>query len=453
MTTTAKKKLPRIIIVGGGFGGLEAAKALAGVEAELTIVDRRNYHVFQPLLYQVATAALSPAQICSPIRKILRGQANCEVVLAEVTGVDIEKRHVNVSTGYMPYDYLILAAGATHSYFGHDDWATIAPGLKGIEDATELRKRLLLAYESAELEGNAEARQARLTFGIVGGGPTGVELAGAIKEIAGKTLPGDYKHIDPQTTRVIIFDSGKRLLAQFPPESSERAMRDLERMGVEVHLNSIVTKLTREGVYVGEKFFPVGNTFWAAGVKASALGKTLGVALDKSGRVIVGPDLTIPGHPEVFIVGDLAAAKSAKTQQPVPGVAPAAQQMGRYAARIIAAGISGTSDNQPRPPFNYHDKGSIAVIGKARAVVAIGKLKFGGFFAWLFWGGVHIAFLVGFRNRAQVLASWFWSWLLNSRDARLITGDSHVTVESPRSPEFARSVADQSASSTKQGAL
>ena len=423
--------LPRVLIVGGGFAGLAAAKALARAPVGVTLVDRRNHHVFQPLLYQVATASLSPADISAPIRSVVRGQANCEVVLAEVQGVDLARRHLRFAGGHVEYDYLILAAGATHAYFGHDDWAPLAPGLKSLEDATELRRRILLAFESAEYEGSDEARRAALTFGIVGGGPTGVELAGAIKEIAGQTIPKDFKHIDTRTTRVVLFEGGARLLPLFPPELSARAKRDLERMGVEVRLASTVTEVTREGVYLAAEFIPIGNVFWAAGVKASPLGASLGVPLDRAGRVIVGPDLCIPGHPEVFIAGDLAAAKSADTQAAVPGVAQAGLQMGRYAGLAIAGEVSGSP--RARAPFVYRDKGSMAVIGKAKAVVHIGRFRWGGFFAWLVWGGVHILFLIGFRNRLQVVLSWFWNWLLNARDARLITGDAQLSIRVPRS--------------------
>ncbi len=426
---------PRVLIVGGGFAGLGAAKALANAAVDITLMDRRNHHVFQPLLYQVATASLSPADISAPIRSVLRGQSNCAVVLAEVTGVDVTRHRLMADTGSITYDYLVLGAGATHAYFGHDDWAVVAPGLKSIEDATELRRRILLAFESAEQEGSAEARRAVLTFGIVGGGPTGVELAGAIKEIAGRTIPKDYRHIDTRTTRVILFEAGDRLLPTFPPASSARAQRDLERMGVEVRLRSAVTNIARDGIYIGDEFIAVRNVFWAAGVKASPLGRSLGVPLDRAGRVIVGPDLTIPGHPEVFVVGDLAAAKSADTKLPVPGVAQGGLQMGRYAGEMIARDVSGRSA-APRPPFVYRDKGSMAVIGKAKAVAQIGRLEFGGFFAWALWGGIHIAFLIGFRNRLQVLLSWFWNWLLNARDARLITGDARLDIRSPRSDEF-----------------
>jgi NADH dehydrogenase len=434
---------PKVFIVGGGFAGIAAAKALAGAPVEVRLIDRRNHHVFQPLLYQVATASLSPADISSPIRTILRGQRNCQVAMAEITGVDVAGRRLLLEGGHVRYDYLILAAGATHAYFGHDEWATIAPGLKSIEDATDLRRRILLAFESAEYEGNDAARRAALTFGIVGAGPTGVELAGAIKEIAGQTLPKDYRHIDTRTTRVILFEGGDRVLAQFPPELSARAHRDLEHMGVEVRLRSVVTNVSPQGVSIGDEFIPLRNIFWAAGVKASPLGQTLGVPLDRAARVIVGPDLTILGHAEVFVVGDLAAAHSADTNKPVPGVAQAGIQMGRYAGRTIASEVAGRSTPAGREAFVYRDKGSMAIIGKAKAVAHIGNWKLGGFFAWLLWGGVHILSLIGFRNRLLVMLSWFWGWLLNARDARLITGDARLItgdarldIQAPRPPDF-----------------
>jgi NADH dehydrogenase len=348
----------------------------------------------------------------------------------------VTTRRLSGAQGYVHYDYLVLCVGATHAYFGHDEWAAIAPGLKTLEDATEMRRRILLAFESAEHEGSEETRRAALTFGIVGGGPTGVELAGAIAEIAGQTLPEDYRHIDTRTTRVILFEGGERLLATFPPALSARAQRDLERMGVEVRLNSLVTRITPQGIYIGDEFIRVRNVFWAAGVRASPLGQSLGVPLDRAGRVIVGPDLTIPGHPEVFVLGDMAAARSADTGQPVPGVAQAGLQMGRYAGQTIAREVSGVSTPATRQPFVYRDKGSLAVIGKAKAVAHIGRLQADGFLAWLLWGSVHIAFLIGFRNRLQVLLSWFWNWLLNARDARLIVGDAQIEVQTPRSAEF-----------------
>lgn len=423
---------PRVVIVGGGFAGLAAARALAGAPVDILLVDRRNHHVFQPLLYQVATAALSPADISASIRAVVRGQRNCEVVLAEATGVDLAGRRVRLGENWRGYDYLVLAAGATHTWFGHDDWAPLAPGLKTIEDATEMRRRILLAFESAEYEGSAEARRAKLTFGIVGAGPTGVELAGAIQEIAGRTIPEDFRHIDTRTTRVILFEAGERILPTFPPQLSARAQRDLERMGVEVRLRSQVTGVTRQGIHLGASFVPLRNVFWAAGVQASPLGRALGVPVDRAGRVFVGPDLAVPGHPEVFVVGDLAAATSADTGRPVPGVAQGGIQMGRHVAHAIAAQARAGASAAPRRPFVYRDKGSLAVIGKAKAVAEIGRLRTGGFLAWLLWGGVHILFLIGFRNRVQVLLNWFWNWLLDARDARLITGPASLEVRESR---------------------
>ncbi|MDZ4753499.1 MAG: NAD(P)/FAD-dependent oxidoreductase [Phycisphaerae bacterium] len=431
------QQLPNVVIIGGGFAGLAAAKALARAPVEVKVVDRRNHHVFQPLLYQVATASLSPADISAPIRTVLRDQQNCEVLLAHVVGVDIAQRRVLLDGGYFEYDYLIIAAGATHAYFGHEEWAALAPGLKSLEDATELRRRILLAFESAEYEGSEEARRAVLTFGVVGAGPTGVELSGAIKEIAGQTLPRDYRHIDTRTTRVLLFEGGDRVLSTFAPESSERAQRDLERMGVEVRLNARVTQITDAGVFVGEEFIPVRNVFWAAGVQASALGASLGVPLDRSGRVIVQGDLTVPGHREVFVVGDMAAATSSDTGKPVPGVAQGGMQMGQFVGRLIAKELKLRAGPEvPRAQFVYRDKGSMAVIGKAKAVVEIGSFRCGGLLAWFLWGGVHIAFLVNFRNRLQVLISWFWNWLLNARDARLITGDAQLEIHTPRPDEY-----------------
>jgi NADH dehydrogenase len=413
-----------VLIVGGGFAGLSAAKALAHAPVDVIVIDRRNHHVFQPLLYQVATAALSPADISAPIRSVLRGQRNAEIVLAEVTGADLSARRLQFGQGSLDYDYLILGPGATHAYFGHDDWAAFAPGLKTLDDATALRRRILLAFEWAEYEASPEARRAHLTFGIIGGGATGVELAGAIEEIAAKTIPRDYRHIDTRTARIILFEGGDRLLPTFPAKLSARAKQDLEHMGVEVRLNAMVTGVTRDGVYLGQQFIPVRNVIWAAGVRASGLGRTLGVPLDRAGRVIVGPDLTVPGHPEVFVTGDLAAARSANTGEAVPGVAQGALQMGHYAGTTIAREMASPASPPARPPFSYHDKGEMAVIGKARAVARIGRFQLGGFLAWLVWAGVHILFLIGFRNRVQVMLSWFWNWILNARDARLITGDA-----------------------------
>lgn len=440
MVKKTKEKRPRVLIVGGGFAGLAAAKALADAPVEVMLVDRRNHHVFQPLLYQVATASLSPADISAPIRTVLRRQKNCQVAMAEVTGVDLDRHRLLFGKESRNYDYLIFACGATHAYFGHDEWERIAPGLKTIEDATELRRRILLAFETAEFEGNEAARTRALTFGIVGGGPTGVELAGAIKEIAGQTIPKDYRHIDTRTTHVILFEAGERLLPQFAPKLSRRAHRDLERIGVDVRLRAKVTDISSHAIHIGEEIIPVRNVFWAAGVRACSMGKMLGVPLDRTGRVIVQPDLAIPGSPNVFVIGDMASATSADTGKPVPGLAQPAIQMGRHVGKMIArearAREHPAGEAAKRRPFVYKDKGIMAVIGKTKAVVEIHRFKFGGFFAWFLWGSVHILFLIGFRNRVQVLLIWFWNWLLNARDARLITGEAAIDVETPRSTEF-----------------
>jgi NADH:ubiquinone reductase (H+-translocating) len=420
--------IPHVVIIGGGFGGLEVAKELAGCNVRVTLIDRRNYHLFQPMLYQVATAALSPADIACPIRQVLAKVMNCRVVLAEVCAIDLPQRRIQFTHNALEYDYLVLAAGASHSYFGNDRWAQFAPGLKTLEGATEIRRRLLLAFESAEYEGNLEARRAALTFAIVGGGPTGVELAGAIKEIATTSLARDFRNIDTKTARVMLIESADRLLLQFDPQLSARAKRDLEAMGVEVRLHSMVTNITAEGLTIGDQFVPVRNVIWAAGVAASALGKTLGTPLDRAGRVVVEPDLSIANHPEVFVIGDMAAAKSHDTGKPVPGVAQGALQMGKHVAKIIAADVS-KRPQKPRPSFVYRDKGSMATIGKALAVAEIGKWKFGGYTAWLLWGVIHIFFLVGFRNRLAVFSKWTWNWIVNARDSRLIMGDAKLHIE------------------------
>jgi NADH dehydrogenase len=452
--------LPHVIIIGGGFAGLAAARALDGAPARVTLLDRRNHHVFQPLLYQVATAALSPADISAPIRHILRKQANCRVALAEVTSIDPGAKTITVGGGAgggsgrgptvtVPYDDLILAAGATHSYFGHEDWSKAAPGLKSLEDAIEIRRRILLAFESAEYEGSDEERRAALTFAIVGGGPTGVELAGAIKEIAAKTIPADFKRIDTKTARVLILQGADRLLEAFPPDLSDRAKRDLESMGVEVRLKCRVTDVFPDGIEIngsgaggdGERL-AVRNVFWAAGVKANPLTNSLvaaGVALDRSGRVPVLADLTISGHPELFVVGDVALARSGGEGGPVvPGVAQGGIQMGHYAGSTIARELAAKARHRSPPartPFVYHDKGTLATIGRARAVADIKGFHVAGLLAWLLWGAIHVTFLIGFRNRVAVLLSWLWNWLIFSRDARLITGDASVQIRQPLGPE------------------
>ncbi|MEM7449761.1 MAG: NAD(P)/FAD-dependent oxidoreductase [Myxococcota bacterium] len=431
-----------VIVIGGGFGGLAAAKALRDTPVTVGVVDKQNHHVFQPLLYQVATASLSPAEISAPIRAPLRSFKNCNVVLAEAVGVDVKTRTVLFEQGKAKYDYLVLAAGARHDYFGNDDWETWAPGLKTLGDATEIRRRMLLAFEAAEHEADAASRRAALTFVIVGGGPTGVELAGAIKEIATNTLPAEYRNVDTSTTRVVLVEGSDRILGSFPDGLSYRTQRDLERLGVEVILGTRVTKVTKDCVYMGDVSIETRNAIWAAGVRGSPLGKSLGVPCDRSGRVLVQQDLSIPGHPEVFVIGDMAAAEWDHTQDPdgarrqVPGVAQAAIQMGTYVGERIRSEVKGDSTPASRPPFRYRDKGSMAIIGKNRAVAAIGRARLGGFTAWLLWAVVHVAFIVGFRNRLRVLMGWFMNWLMSSRDARLIIGNSKPDIRLPYGPGF-----------------
>ncbi len=430
---------PRVYIVGGGFAGIQVAQALAKSNCRVTLVDRRNHHVFQPLLYQVATASLSPADIAAPIRSILRKAKNCRVVLGEITGVDLAKNHLLFEGGAVEFDYLVLAAGATHSYFGRDDFEKHAPGLKSLEDATEMRRRILLAFETAEYEWDPDSRRAALTFAIVGGGPTGVELAGAIKEIAAKTIPQDFRNIDTTTTRVILLQGGDRLLPAYDPELSERAKRDLETMGVEVRLGARVTEVTEEGVKIGAdpnaEFLSVRTVFWAAGVQANPIARSMGVPLGKAGHVIVDANCAVPGHPNVFVVGDMASMTSSDTKKPVPGVAQGAIQSGRHVGRIIASELAGESDPTKRPAFAYRNKGELATIGRARAVGQIGKWKVKGLLAWLLWAGVHVSFLIGFRSRLMVMLNWTWNWFLNSRDARLITGDARLDIHSFRPGE------------------
>lgn len=427
-----ERSLPRVLIVGGGFGGIAAARSLRKQRVGVVVLDRENHHVFQPLLYQVATASLSPASISRPIRTTLRDCENCDVAMATVEGIDLVNRRVVTQGGTAEYDYLVLAAGARHHYFGNDGWEAMAPGLKSLSDATEVRRRMLLAFESAEHEGDAEARRAALTFAIVGAGPTGVELAGAIKEIASKTLPREYRYIDTATAQVILFEGGPRVLPGFPQKLSDRAKRDLERLGVEVRLGSQVSEVTDEGIRSGSEFIAAQNVFWAAGVKASPIAETLGVQLDSGGRVFVGGDLSVPGHPEVFVIGDMAAFTPTGAEWPLPGVAQVAMQMGSHVGRIIRGELTGTMKREQRPTFRYKDKGSMAIIGKNRAVAAVGRAEIGGFVAWVLWAVVHIAFLVSFRNRIRVLFNWGAGWLLNSHDARLIIGKNQLSVRLPQ---------------------
>lgn len=408
---------PHVVIIGGGFGGLYAAKALAGKPVRVTLLDRRNHHLFQPLLYQVATAALSPADIASPIRAILRHQRNCEVLLAEARAVDAAARKVVLADGAVPYDYLIVAAGAGHSYFGHDEWEKFAPGLKSLEDALEIRRRMLLAFEAAERCSDPAVRDPLLTFVVVGGGPTGVELAGALAEIARTTLASDFRRIDPRTAKVILLEAGPRILAQFPEHLADKAKGYLTDLGVDVRTGSAVTDLEDGVVRLKDGVITARTVLWAAGVKANALGKSLGAPTDRAGRVLVNPDLTVPGHPDVFVVGDLTSLTDPKTGKPVPGVAPAAIQMGEHAAANVLRAAAG----QPMTPFQYWDKGSMAVIGRGRAVAMTDGWSFGGWLAWLAWALVHVLYLIGFRNRFLVMLQWAWQYLTFQSGARLIT--------------------------------
>jgi NADH dehydrogenase len=409
---------PHVVIVGGGFAGLYAARALRRAPVRVTILDRRNHHLFQPLLYQVATAALSPGDIAYPIRAVLARQANTRVWMAEAVGVDLAGRRVLLSDGTLAYDYLILAAGCRHSYFGHDDWGRLAPGLKSLEDAFAIRTRIISAFELAEREVDERRRRDRMTFAVVGGGPTGVELAGAIAEIACKVLRRDFRVIDPCTARVLLVEAGARILPAFPEELSAKAESSLARLGVEVWKECPVTEIDAGRLRAGGRDVVAANVFWAAGVAASPLAATLGVALDRAGRVLVEPDLTVPAHPAVFAVGDLAAFLH-QTGKPLPGVAPVAIQQGRHAAENIVRAVRG----QPAHPFRYADRGSLATIGRAAAVAAVGRLRFSGYPAWLVWLFVHIFWLIGFRNRFLVLFEWAWAYVTYQRAVRLITGE------------------------------
>ncbi len=409
--------IPHVVIIGGGFGGLYAARALKGVAVRVTVIDRRNHHLFQPLLYQVASAALNPSEIAYPIRAALRRQTNARVMLAEALDVDVERQRIVLDEGELDYDFLIVATGATHSYFGHDEWATHAPGLKTIEDALEIRRRVLLAYEAAEREDDPERVREWLTFAVVGAGPTGVELAGALAEIARHALAKDFREIDPADARVLLLEGGERVLPPYPPKLSAKAQRQLERLGVEVRTSALVTDIDERGVTVGDERIPARTVLWAAGVAASPLAEALGAPLDRAGRVLVDPDLTLPGRDDVFVIGDLAAVEGDGGM--VPGVAPAAIQGGQHAARCIRSAVTG---NRSYPAFQYRDKGSLATIGRAAAVADFGKLRFGGFFAWLAWMLIHVLFLIGFRTKLFVMLSWAWSYVTFRRGARLITG-------------------------------
>jgi NADH:quinone reductase (non-electrogenic) len=427
LKTTAN---PKVVIIGAGFGGLSAAKDLAGKPFDVTLIDQHNYHLFQPLLYQVATAGLAPSDIAAPIRGILSHAHNVNVVLAQVSGVDIEGRAVIAEGRRIPFDDLIVATGARHAYFGHDNWASYAPGLKTLDDATYLRRRILLAFEKAETEPDPDERRRLLNFVVVGGGPTGVEMAGAIAELSMRALAADFRSIDPREARIVLVEAGPRLLLPFDPALSETAKRSLEQLGIEVRLGSAVTDCDCGGATLGPERIESRTIIWAAGVMASPAGAWLGVETDRAGRVKVGPDLSIPGHANIFVIGDTALALGADGK-PIPGVAPVAKQQGRYVAKLLIA----RERVQTVAPFRYRDFGSLATIGRKRAVADLGGLKVRGFFAWMLWSLAHIYFLIGFRSRLIVAMNWAWNYVTFQRGTRLITGLTGSRVESMAKPQ------------------
>jgi NADH dehydrogenase len=434
----------RVVVVGAGFGGLNAARALGKAGLQITVIDRKNFHTFQPLLYQVATAGLSPGEIAAPIRSILRSHKNVEVLMGEVTGFDLARRIVQTPEAEIPYDYLIIAAGATHSYFGHEDWEPLAPGLKTIEDALEIRRRVLLAFELAERQAAAGESELPLNFVVVGGGPTGVELAGTLAEISRHALAHEFRSIDPRRTHILLIEGGPRVLPTYPEDLSRSAEEQLRGLGVEVRTSAMVTQVEPGAVDIGETRLPATVVLWAAGVAASPLGTKLGAAVDRAGRVAVQTDLSLAGHPEVFVIGDLAAAKDEQGKM-LPGVAPVAIQEGKFVAKLIREEVerAGSNNNpegapplsrsvrqggsfESRPAFHYWDKGSLATIGRAAAVAQFGTIHISGFIAWLSWLFVHILFLIGFRNRLLVFIQWAWSYVTYERGARLITGSRYL---------------------------
>jgi NADH:ubiquinone reductase (H+-translocating) len=435
MSTTplTGEQIHHVVVVGGGFGGLNATRALRRANVRITLIDRRNFHLFQPLLYQVATGGLSPANIAAPLRAIVARQTNCDVLLGEVRGFDVDKRIVQLDGDQISYDTLIVAAGATHSYFGHPEWEQFAPGLKTIEDATEIRRRMLLAFESAEREAETEGRHKQLTFVVVGGGPTGVEMAGTMAEIARHTLKREFHHIVPADSQIILVEAGGRVLPAYPPDLSAKAQQSLERLGVVVRMNAMVTGVSHDHVMIkfagADERLPTSTIVWAAGVEASPLAKSLadatGAKLDRAGRIAVEPDLSLPGHPEIFVLGDMASYT--QDDKPLPGVAPVAIQQGRFVARLIAARLRG----RPLPTFRYRNLGNLATIGRSAAVADFGKLHFSGFIAWMMWLVVHLMNLVSFRNRLLVLVQWAWNYFTFDRSARLITGVKEAEPISP----------------------
>jgi NADH:ubiquinone reductase (H+-translocating) len=421
----------RVVIVGGGFAGLDAAKELANKNVRVTVIDRTNHHLFQPLLYQVATGGLSPADIAQPIRHILKEAKNIEVVMAEVDRIDVDAKQVHTTAAAIfPYDYLVVAAGARHSYFGNDEWERFAPGLKTLEDAIELRRRILNAFETAEMTNSDEDRRAALTFVVVGGGPTGVEMAGAVAELARRTLAEDFRRIDPRGTRVLLVEGVARILPAFREDLSRSAQKQLESLGIEVRTGAMVKDVTKQGVRVDGEFIPTRTVIWAAGNAASPIGRSLGADTDRAARVIVNEDLSVPGHPEVFAIGDMVCFRY-QTGQPLPALSPVAMQMGRHAAKNILSLLQG----QKPAPFRYFDKGTMATIGRNRAVADLKFIRFGGYLAWLSWLFVHLIFLVGLRNRLLVLFQWTWAYFTFGRGARLIYGTFKPQVDRAREKE------------------
>lgn len=413
---------PHVVVIGGGFAGLWAVRALANADVRITLLDRGNHHLFQPLLYQVATAGLSAPDIAAPLRHILRRQVNVTVLMGEAVQVDAQAKRVQLADGEtIAFDYLLLATGATHAYFGHDEWAPHAPGLKTLDDALDIRRKVLSAFERAEASDDEAERRALLTFAIVGGGPTGVELAGTLAEIARHTLKDEFRRIDPQHARVLLLEAGSRVLSTFPEALSENARGKLERLGVEVRTGTAVSRIDGDGVALGNTFIPARTVLWAAGVAASPLARTLGVPLDRVGRVLVAPDCSVPGHPDIFVGGDLAALQQANGK-PVPGVAPAAKQMGKHIAQMIRARMA----SRETTAFAYSDHGNLATIGRMAAVVDLGKLRMTGVVAWWFWLFMHVFFLIGFRNRIAVMLDWAWSYWTYQRSARIILGEDEA---------------------------
>ncbi len=415
---------PQLVIIGGGFGGLTVARSLRKATVDITLIDRRNYHLFQPLLYQVATAGLSPADIATPIRSVLRKQDNTQVLMAEVIGLDPIEQFVLLKDKKLHYDYLVVATGSWYSYFGHNDWQAFAPGLKSIVDATRIRRNILLAFEAAEMESDPEKRKALLTFVLVGAGPTGVEMAGSIAELAHQALKSDFRHIDPRLTQIILIEAGPRILASFPDSLAQRALKKLESLGVGIFTNTRVNQIDREGVVISGKRIASKNVIWCAGVVASPAGEWLKADVDRTGRVKVREDLTVPGHSNIFVIGDTASLF--QNGVPLPGVAPVAIQQGRYVASVIQKRIRGLLELKP---FRYFDKGNLATVGRSFAIVDLGKIRMSGFIAWITWIIVHIYYLIGFRNRVMVVIEWAWAYLTFQRGARLITTDSTDTVE------------------------